>query len=240
MKQLLGLISVIVLNSCWNNSIEQENLIQADKIDSVTLIDSSNSFVPKTDRCNGLRALVQGKLIYDTVWSQDRTNTYMTLLSINYLPEKEFGGIYINQWKWGESKPELEWTYVDTLSCGWEDVSIHYDLDSLIISDIDGDCKNDIVLIYTLDCTTDISPMVRYLIVLDTNGKVKLKLNGWTKDPASHTSISQIDFRYNPKKDNYNPNSSEGKIENYSRLDKLDARTRSRLIDLWKLAFLKK
>jgi len=206
---------------------------------SIALTDSTNSFIPKSDRFNSLREKVQGKLIYDTIWQQGRTNIYMTLLSLKHLRDKEFGGIYVNQWRWGESHPEHEWTYFDTLSCDWQDVAIHADLDSIIILDIDNDNQDEILIVYTLDCTTDVSPNTRYLVALDTEGKIKIKLKGWTKDPASMTDISKINLEYNPKTDDYNPTSPEGKIENYTALDKLDRKAKGQLIGLWKLALAK-
>jgi hypothetical protein len=201
--------------------------------------DSTNSFIQKSDRFNSLRKKVQGQLIYDTIWQQGRTNTYMTVLSLKYLPDKEFGGIYVNQWRWGKSNPEHEWTYFDTLSCDWQDVAIHADLDSIIILDIDNDNQDEILIIYTLDCTTDVSPNTRYLLALDREGKIKIKLKGWTKDPASKTDISKINIKYNQKTDDYNPNSPEGKIENHTALDKLDPKSRDLLLKIWKLALAK-
>jgi hypothetical protein len=242
MKNIILFLSLSILTSCWDNSTTEDVNSKPDSSssivtqDSLALSDSIISFISKSDRFNSLREKVQGKLLYDTIWQKDRTNIYMTLLSMEYSHDKEFGGIYINQWRWGKSSPEFEWMYSDTLSCDWQDVIIHYDLDSLIISDIDNDNKNEIIIIYTLSCTTDVSPNTRYLIALDTEGKIKVKLKGWTKDPASVTDISKINLKYNQKTDDYNPDSPEGKIENYSALEKIDRQTSDLLLRLWKSA----
>lgn len=240
----LLLLALSLFTSCGNNSSTgplssvEKAITQDTTSASHEIVDTLGNPLHKIDRFNELRKRIQGQLLYDTIWQKDR-NTYMTLLSSKDRQDNEIGGIFIYQWKWGNEHPELQWTYVDTLNCDWQDLIMRVDLDSLILSDIDGNNQPEIITLYTLDCATDVSPSARHLVALDLQGKIKIKLKGWTKDPASKSEISNINLKYSPKEDDYDIIQYEGKIENYQELNKLSASSKKLLIDLWKQALAK-
>lgn len=166
----------------------------------------------------GLSEKMPGKLLHSKIW-QEGAISYKTSLSVEKSTEKEFGGLYAYHWKVAQNKPEFQWAYMDTLSCGMEDLVISNDLDSLIIEDTDNDQLKEIILIYTLSCTTDVSAEPRYLVVLSKEGKIKLKLKGWSKEPGG----PGFDTDKKP----------EDRIENHELLDKLTPGTKKRLLELW-------
>lgn len=173
-------------------------------------------------------------------WREHGTQYQTQLEGIMYKSRDywaDSASIIVHNWDIGDGKRKLTWEYRDVYrhprrECG---MAFRYDLDSLIIQDINGDGYKDIAIAYTMDCVSEAVSTARYLVFLDYGGKVWLKVSGSSMDPyATNRESIPSDFVWNTLAEGEQAN--EGKILNYDAVDSLQPETRKRVLEIWKQA----
>ncbi|MEM9930190.1 MAG: hypothetical protein AAF840_10255 [Bacteroidota bacterium] len=69
-----------------------------------------------TEQLKGIKATLNGVVLDELVWTSGEDKVF-TLLTREENASDRFGGIFLRHYKVGELKPELLWTYQDSISC---------------------------------------------------------------------------------------------------------------------------
>ncbi|MCB0733784.1 MAG: hypothetical protein H6608_01015 [Flavobacteriales bacterium] len=171
---------------------------------------------------------------WDTTWNASDT-LYKVEVHRIYDQMSELGIISLFLTRRERNDSVILWTYEDSLLCDWQDVVVYLDFNKALIQAVDSNQQYEIALVYTLDCTTDISPISRYLIYYNLSTKDTIVVKGWTLDPATPILVSEDNLLFNPENVNdiYNPALTPGRIQYNADLDRLSDSMKSKIYRIW-------
>lgn len=165
---------------------------------------------------------------------QEGQSTYLAAVSREYEYARKYGALRVECWVLGNTEPDLKWQYMDSMSCTKGDVAVSYSLDRLYTEDIDLDGSNDVVVLYTLACAQDAAPQPRHMLVFDKTGKILVKLMGKSLEPQAPATLDARNMDLQSTPGTADPLKNQGRIDNYSDLDKLPPAGKKRLLELWR------
>lgn len=115
----------------------------------------------------------------------------------NYNQSTEIGEIIVDLYEVKENREKHLWNFSDRKSCDWQDVVAYLNFNKVLVQDVDGDKSLDLVFVYTLDCTTDVSPVQRVLVYHNILKDSSIFIEGFSLDPATSLCPSFNDLIYN-------------------------------------------
>ncbi len=109
---------------------------------------------------------VSGTIVDQRTWT-DKNGTWTAIYTEVIDVPNEFAEFRLYKFR---QDSRMEWNlnelYVDSLSCGEGDIVAQNDSKSLFISDVDANDVGEVMFAYTLNCTYDVSPQRRVLVLI--------------------------------------------------------------------------
>ncbi len=144
---------------------------------------------------------IVGKIVDQKTWKDVYGVRHAVLAETINTPD-EFGAFRFYVFKNDSNGlPTLHTSYADSLHCGEGDIVVFSDTMELVVTDSDHNNIAEVTFVYTLNCTYDVSPQVRYLITCMDNSFYRIK--GYTLDIGSSIPDTSDLSRENYEKDEF-------------------------------------